>query len=199
MSSILTLLFSRFVGPHGQVHAFEASCDTFGRLKTVCELTNRKNVILNRGAVADREGVAKLHVYDDEHSSWNSFAERPLQSYGIDLDPVSIEEVPAVTIDAYCERNGIPRIDLLKVDVEGAEYQVLQGARHLLSSQKILCCVFEFGQTTFDMGNNPADIEAYLGGLGYQIRNVVKGDPVFPGRASVETARFSVHVARPWP
>ena len=47
----LTLLFSRFIGQKGQVHTFEASRETFERLKNVCESANRKNVILNHKAV----------------------------------------------------------------------------------------------------------------------------------------------------
>jgi hypothetical protein len=54
---------------------------------------------------------------------------------------------------------------------------------------------FEFGQTTFDMGNSPAEIEDYLRGHGYELRNIVDCDPVFPGRESVKYACFSMHVA----
>jgi len=193
----LTLLFSRFVGQQGQVHAFEASTKCFEKLKLVCELTGRSNVILNHLALVDREGIVKLHVYDDEHLSWSSLADRPLEKYGIAVKPVKTEEVAATTIDSYCERTGISHIDLLKIDVEGAEYQVLLGARHMLEKRAIHCCVFEFGQTTFDMGNDPSDIEAYLRQLGYTVQNVVKGDPVFPGRSSAKTAHFSMCVARP--
>ncbi|RCV66062.1 hypothetical protein C5S53_00475 [Methanophagales archaeon] len=74
---------------------------------------------------------------------------------------------------------------------------MLLGARHMLESQSIRCCVFEFGATTFDMGNDPNEIEAYLKQFGYRIRNVVKGNPIFPGRSSAAEARFSVHVAIP--
>lgn len=193
----LTLLFSRFAGQQGQVHAFEANSATFKRLKAVCQLTGRKNVVLNHLAVADKEGVVKLHVYDDEHSGWNSLAERPLHRYGIQVSTVGTQEVLATTIDTYCKKNGISQIDLLKIDVEGAEYQVLLGARRMLQNRGIVCCLFEFGQTTFDMGNDPDEFESYLGEFGYEVRNVVQGDAVFPGGSSAEAARFSMHVAMP--
>jgi FkbM family methyltransferase len=194
---VLTLLFSKLVGSTGTVHTFEACSETFQRLKAMCETAECHNIVLNRVAASDNIGKAKLHVYDRAHSGWNSLANRPLREYGIDLDPVAIEEVQAVTIDGYCEGNGILQIDLLKVDVEGAEYQVLQGARRMLKCQKVRCCVFEFGQTTFDMGNKPDEIEYYLKQLGYRVQNVVKGDPAFPGRGSAREACFSVHIARP--
>ena len=43
-------------------------------------------------------------------------------------------------------------INLLKLDVEGAEYQAMRGAEDLFKSHRIARCAFEFGQTIFDMG-----------------------------------------------
>lgn len=192
------LLFSRLVGLQGQVHAFEASQNTFNKLTTICELANRQQIILNHKAVSDQQGIVKLYTYDDNHSGWNSLANRPLEQYGIyDVKPTHLEEIEAVTIDDYCEKNDISQIDLLKIDVEGAEYQVLLGSRKMLEKHKIKCCVFEFGQTTFDMGNSPNEIENYLRELGYSLKNVVTGNPIFPGGSQVKKAQFSVHVARP--
>ena len=194
----LTLLFSRFVGAGGHVHAFEAGAEAFGRLEAICRAAGRRaNVTLNHAALADAEGTLRLHVYDEAHLAWSSPAARPLETYGIDVRPTAVEEVTATTVDAYCERNRIGRIDLLKIDVEGAELQVMLGARRMLESKRVGCVTFEFGQTTFDMGNRPEQIEEYLHGLGYRIANVVKGDPVFPGRAGAATAGFSMHVATP--
>ncbi|MDT5295721.1 MAG: hypothetical protein QOJ76_2601 [Acidobacteriota bacterium] len=193
----LTLLFSKFVGVGGSVHAFEPGGEAFARLDAVCRASARRNVILNRLALSDREGSVGLHVYDGAHLGWSSFAARPLESYGISVGAPSAEDVAATTVDEYCRRNGVARIDLLKIDVEGAEYQVLLGARRMLRQKLVGCVVFEFGQTTFDMGNDPEDIEAYLKGLGYKLRNVVAGDPIFPGRASAQSACYSMHVAMP--
>ncbi len=140
---------------------------------------------------------SRFMLYDEEHLSWSSLTARPFEEYGIVIAPPQIENVEAITLDTCCERHNIAAIDLLKIDVEGAEYQVLRGAQRMLASQKIRCLTFEFGQTTFDMGNRPEDIERCLGGHGYRIRNIRKGEHVFPGRKSAETAQFSVHVATP--
>lgn len=193
----VSLLFSRFVGARGHVHAFEASSEVCARLGQMCEIAGRTNISINHAAVADAQGVVQLHVYDREYSGWNSLADRPLADYGIDVKSIGVENVESTTIDDYCHEHEIDRIDLLKIDVEGAEYQVLIGARRMLQEKRVGCCVFEFGQTTFDMGNTPGEIREYLNSLGYRIRNVVSGDPLFPGGSGAESARFSIHVAMP--
>jgi FkbM family methyltransferase len=193
----LTLLFSRFVGAAGSVHAFEPTGRVFERLTAVCRAAALGNVRLNRLALAEEEGPVRLHVYDDDHLSWTSRALRPLESYGIDLRPQATEEAPATTVDLYCEAHGVAEIDLLKIDVEGAELQVLIGARRMLRERRVRCVTFEFGQTTFDMGNSPEQIEACLKEAGYELRNIVEGDPAFPGREGAQTACYSMHMATP--
>ena len=193
----LTLLFSHFVREGGQVHAFEANGASFERLKTICQAAGHPNIVLNRIAMAEKEGEAELVLYDEEHRSWSSLAERPLERYGIHVQSVGRERVVTTTVDNYCREHDIARIDLLKIDVEGAEYQVLLGARQMLQARQVRCCVFEFGQTTFDMGNDPEEIEDYLAGYGYRLRNVVRGDPVISRCVSRETARYSMYVAVP--
>ncbi len=193
----LTLMFSRFVGDGGRVHAFEPSLVGFEKLELICTMASLRNVRLNQIALAEQEGTVTLHSYGDDYQSWTSQALRPLESYGIDVRAVSTQEAPATTLDHYCQRNNIASIDLLKIDVEGAEFQVLLGAKRMLEARQVRCIAFEFGQTTFDMNNDPTEIEKYLTALGYVLRNIVEGDPVFPGRQSAQTACFSMHIATP--
>lgn len=57
--------------------------------------------------------------------------------------------------------------------------------------------IFEFGQTIFDMGTDPQKIKDFLKEFDYRLRNLIEGDPVFPGGDSVSTAQFSMHIAEP--
>lgn len=192
----LTLLFSRFAH-NGQVHSFEASRAAFEKLDTVCRAANRRNITLNHLALADKKGSVRLHIYNDDYLSFNTQAVRKIEEFGSGVEPVGTEEVSAATVDDYCEDKKIGQIDLLKIDVEGAELQVMKGARRMLESKRVKCLTFEFGQATFDMGNTPAEIEIYLKNVGYKIRNIVTGEPIFPKREGVEDAGFSMHVATP--
>jgi len=193
----LTLLFSRFVQPGGKVFSFEPCSATFDKLTTVCNLSGRDNLELNHMALSDCNGIKEIYIYPEKQSGWNTLADRPLEYYGIYVKPVSREQVTPSTIDTFCQVKGITRIDLLKIDVEGAEYQVLLGARQMLKQKRVGCCVFEFGATTFDMGNTPEMIEKYLAQVGYRIRNIIPGNNCFPGRESAMSAIFTMLVAEP--
>jgi FkbM family methyltransferase len=193
----LTLMFSRFIGESGMVYAFEASTSTFEKLSYVCASSMRENIYLSHLALSDSKGCAELYIYPEKYSCWNTLANRQLESYGIDVKPHRREHVCSSTVDIFCQERGISKVDLLKIDVEGAEYQVLLGAQRMMEQKRIRCCVFEFGATTFDMGNTPAMIEEYLSRVGYKIRNVISGCPCFPGRESSGSARFAMHIAVP--
>jgi FkbM family methyltransferase len=160
-------------------------------------LSRKKNIKPNCLCLSDQIGIAKFHTYDNDHATWNTMADRPLHKYGIDIKPVSTEKVQTTTIDEYCDSNNIQQIDLLKIDVEGAEYQVIKGASRMMREHRIRCVVFEFGQTTFDMGNDPGEFSELIRSQGYRLRNLVKGSPVFPGGISATKARFSMHVCTP--
>jgi FkbM family methyltransferase len=56
--------------------------------------------------------------------------------------------VPAITIEELCSKNGISNIDLLKLDIEGAEEQVFENGRFLSRTQKII--VELHGQYSFE-------------------------------------------------
>lgn len=193
----ISLLFSRFVGSKGQVHSFECSPNTYKRLNEIVTISNRININTNCVCLSDAIGTAEFHIFDDDHATWNTMANRPLQNYGIDIQPICTETIPTSTVDAYCESHNIEHIDLLKIDVEGAEYQVLKGASRMLREKRIQCVIFEFGQTTFDMGNDPSKLTQLIARNGYKLRNLIKGAPIFPGGESAATAQFSMHICTP--
>lgn len=62
------------------------------------------------------------------------------------------QEVALMTLDEFCSSRGIKKIDFLKIDTEGAEFDALVGAKTMLESQCITAIQFEFGETYIGSG-----------------------------------------------
>jgi len=193
----LTLLFSRFADINGQVHSFEPTPSTFGKLSAIVKNANKTNVILNNLAVSNKPGFVNFNMYEEQQAAWNTMAVRPLENYGITVPKPTVVQIPATSIDSYCEEHSIPIIDLLKMDVEGAELDVLYGAEKMFAEKKIKICAFEFGQTVFDMGNTVKQYIDFFKKHDYDVSNVVREQNVYPIDEKTGWACFSVLIARP--
>jgi FkbM family methyltransferase len=122
-----TLVFSRLVGPAGRVVSIEAHPRTFERLERLRKLNRLTNVTPLQVAVSDVEGEVVISDLGD-HLRNIVLAE---SDEGI--------VVAARRIDAIAAEVGISRIDLLKMNVEGAECAALQGLGALITNIRHVC------------------------------------------------------------
>lgn len=82
---------------------------------------------------------------------------------------ITVLNVKCQTVDSYCSEHGIQQIDFIKIDVEGAEKFVLEGAKDMLQSHRIKAGIFEIGQTLSDAGISTEEVCALLENYGYVI------------------------------
>lgn len=108
-------LFSEAVGPAGHVYAIEADPQTFQWLRRRRDLNQLLNVTLIHAAVVDRSGAEVLISSAGPHETHRLVSNGPGH------------RVSATTLDEQVAEHGIRRIDLLKINVEGAERLVLAG------------------------------------------------------------------------
>ncbi|HXW16657.1 MAG TPA: FkbM family methyltransferase [Candidatus Acidoferrales bacterium] len=157
----------------GGVHAFEPDPFCGALLQLNLRLNRLENVTLNPVVIgASRGRVQFVRATDSGFNSLRNTGRRAVAS----TFPVAMD-----TLDAYLDATGAPRVDVLKIDVEGAESLVLEGARRLLSDplrrpRLILLGLFEPNQRPF--GSNVTDIVNRLGRSGYTPFVVSEGKPM---------------------
>jgi len=131
-----TLLASTRIGPTGRVLAFEPSPRERRKLRRHLHLNRCTNVTVQDCALSSAEGWADLFVVEDTETGCNSL--RP-PSVSQSVKPITVR---VSTVDRCLEQAGIDKVDFIKLDVEGAEIEVLKGAQRLLQRKPrpvVLC------------------------------------------------------------
>lgn len=162
---VYALVASKLVGAAGRVTAFEPTAQSFAILQQNIELNHCANVRAFRVALTHSRGKAWLyHGWDPVGNS-------------LGMDPLcgdEGEEVQTEALDNLLEENGIDRVDVIKVDVEGAEELVLRGATRSLTRYRPVV-IFEFNPgCATRLGLSPSGAKDLLKSLGYEF--VVLGD-----------------------
>lgn len=153
---------ARELGCVVDLHAFEPSPTCAAELRAQFEAT--RNVRIVAAALGAETRDAVLHG-GRSGSSQASLTERAILGGDRAEDIV----VPVKRLADYLDTQGIGRVDLLKLDVEGAELAVLQGADERLSPALINVVQFEYGGTTLDAGASLRKIYALLMERGYAV------------------------------
>lgn len=121
-----TLFFSRSVGTSGRVISIEAHPRTFRCLSKMCEINRLENVTLVQAAIGDQE--REVQISDSNEHEANSIIR---VGSGI--------RVAGTTLDSIFRSLGLPRVDFLKMNIEGAERLALSGMGEMTSKTKNIC------------------------------------------------------------
>ncbi|MBN2466715.1 MAG: FkbM family methyltransferase [Deltaproteobacteria bacterium] len=160
----------RSVLPRAIIYSFEPSPDSFNQLR---RLSHEPGIKTYQLAVSDEVGKTTFHVNADP--SCNSFFPRPKNGryYAPQAQMVDSLAVETTSIDHFCSTEGIRRIEILKLDVEGAELNVLRGADHTLSQEAIdLIYTEALFVSLYDGGCLFYELSGLLGGYGYTLLNL---------------------------
>ncbi len=150
-----TVVAAEKVGPRGKVYAFEPQPELVDVIQKNIQQRGFQNVIASAQALSDQSGTAAFRVP----------TERTKAALETDSNVSPTYEVSLTTIDDYCLVQGISQIDLIKMDIEGAELWALKGAANLLSQPSTTSpiIIFEYNQQAYQrFGYTIDDIQGFL-------------------------------------
>ena len=146
------------------IHIFEPTKSCFSILKE--KFGQDKSIIVNNFGLSDINTKASIY-YDKENSGLASLYQRNLKSYNIKLD--KSEMIKLKRIEDYIDERKIPRINFLKIDIEGHELFAFKGFGPYLSNKFITAIQFEYGGANLDSHTSLMEIYELLEKRGFEI------------------------------
>lgn len=163
-----SIILKELFGEKATIHSFEPSHKTFQKLQL--NIGDKTRINLYNFGFGNENAKTVLFSNSDE-SGLASVYKRKLDHFNINMN--QSEEIEIKTLDSFCEEHKIERINFLKLDVEGHEKKVLDGASKILKSGAIDFIQFEFGSCNIDSRTYFQDFY-YLLNDNYKIYRIVK-------------------------
>jgi len=157
-----TLLAATAVGPAGAVHSFEPVPSTYATLLDNINRNHLTNVSANRAALMHQPATIALGRAPEMIGNLGSF------SIGFADMKSGVVQASAWTLDDYAARKGIDRIDLIKMDIQGAEPFALRGGQRIVEHSRPILLMEVHRPSLERVGSSPEALWKDLDALGYR-------------------------------
>ncbi len=156
-----SLIAAKQVGPAGKVFSFEPEPKNFNLLSKNARANGSKNIMTLNTALSDTSGTRELYLekYNKGH---HSFAKNPHSK--------EVITVKTETLDEALKQFGSAKIDVLKIDVEGAEPVVLRGMKETIrQSPNMIIFTEVYPRSMAKMGESAEAYLSELASLGFSL------------------------------
>ncbi|MGH9777827.1 MAG: FkbM family methyltransferase [Candidatus Acidiferrales bacterium] len=156
-----TCLLAHLVGPTGHVYAFDANPESCVHTRRNLDANHLENAEIIQAALGDQRGTATFYVSTDDQTGLSSLGPIPRHKEAI--------VVPWLRLQDFFRSRRIPRVRLLKLDVEGAEELVLRGLSRFLTDQRIDFILIECYDERLELLNSSTErVAGLLHDAGYR-------------------------------
>ena len=156
--------------PDARLISFEPFPESFRELQSRYADNSRLQAV--NVAASNRQAEQQFHLY--ENSCLNSLTDKSSWTVKADWNSMASIPVQTVRLDEWCQQAGIAQVDLLKVDTEGFDLQVLEGAAGLLQRRGVKFVYVEFNDlqpSNSATGGALLPIDTFLRPFGFRFIN----------------------------
>lgn len=183
----ITMAAAHRVGPIGKVFAFEPMSSLYARLQQHLEVNGMSQVTAVKCGLSEQAGSAQLYsaaekYYDGTENSGLG----TLYASNSRATPTEIIEID--TLDKFIEGCDLTQVDLIKIDVEGAELSVLKGASTVLACFHPYIIIEIQDEMSGEAGYEATDILEFLEQLDYRLYTIGRKGKLTPLSADTLTA-----------
>ncbi len=187
-----TLLGASAAGPTGRVHSFEPIPRNFDRMSKAVRLNKVQNAQLNPVALWHEPGELQFGLSTEEMNDGSYSVGAATNST---VNPVRAR---AIRLDDYARDQGLTRVDVIKMDIEGAEWGALQGMASLIERFKPAFLMEVNREACLRMGYDPQVFwDLLVGRFGYMAWNI--GLSAVEWRSIPEGAGINRQTSCSWP
>jgi len=137
-------LFANYIMPDAQIYAFEPVTSNFKILNKNIDSNNlHENIHIFNMGLGEKQSNKEIMISKDPLGVSSTirdskFFEKNKKNF------FQSSNIPITTVDDFVEKNSIDRIDFIKIDTEGYERQILEGAKNTIKKfyPKIACCAY---------------------------------------------------------
>lgn len=194
---LYTLFLSKLVGASGRVIAFEPSRREHERLQTNLSMNGLTNVTASRAGVYDRAATAPFTVAVEKHAGQNTLGEFMYPG----VNAAGHESIELVRIDDWAAAQGVAKVDLIKLDIEGAEVAALRGAEQTLRRDKPALLIEVAPDALAKQGASRAALLDLLKSLDYELYtfDAATGWPTPATSAEIDGNVIALHASAELP
>jgi FkbM family methyltransferase len=154
------LPMAKMAGPTGRVYAFEPMTWAYKKFLKNLRLNQFSNVVVEKLALGETVGTFRGFF----RNQWPISSKQP-------SIPPTIEEIQVDTMDNFCRRRNVEKVDLIKIDVDGMDLKVLRGGQQTLARFRPRVIV-EIGEYTLQAAGDSIESFFYFAkSLNYRIES----------------------------
>lgn len=164
----ISKLFCKYF-PNGHIYAFEPGSYAWSILSKMQLFHRYKNLTITHQGLSDKAQTQILHIPIKQSGSIGFGLSSLGTHQSTYFDDMIHEEISLTTLDNFAKQHGITKIDFIKIDIEGHEMHMLQGAEQILKRDKPVIYMECDDNMLISHGYQTKDIFDYLAQFDYDI------------------------------